>query len=423
MCGLFGATIRDMSVAPIRRAYEDSHPWITFGLRLPRDDVEFWALLGEARSKIEHLRGVFLKPESATRLHMLYLAKGAHATTAIEGNTLSEEEALLVVEGRKSELPPSREYLALEIENIVNAWNEIQQGLLRGASRDLTAERICDYNAKVLAGLELEPGVEPGRVRQHSVGVGRYRGAPAEDCTFLLQSLGEWLASGDFVPPAEHWAWPYAVIKAAIAHVYLAWIHAFGDGNGRTARLVELQILAAAGIPTPATHLLSNHYNRTRDEYYRHLAHASESGGDTFPFVKYAIGGFVEGLREQLTVILAQQFGDRWEQFVYESFGEARTIPDVRRRQLVLDLSRHHTPVARNQLTSVSPEVAVMYAGRTRKTVTRDINVLRKMDLIEFVRGAGWRAKKSRISVFLPSSADGGYAVNPPDGVILSPVL
>ena len=51
------------------------------------------------------------------------------------------------------------------------------------------------------------------------------------------------------------------IIKAIVAHLYIAWIHPFGDGNGRTARLLELQILLNSNIPTPAAHLLSNHYN------------------------------------------------------------------------------------------------------------------------------------------------------------------
>jgi Fic family protein len=42
---------------------------------------------------------------------------------------------------------------------------------------------------------------------------------------------------------------PYAILKAILAHLCLAWIHPFGDGNGRTARLVEFQILIFPGCP------------------------------------------------------------------------------------------------------------------------------------------------------------------------------
>ncbi len=62
------------------------------------------------------------------------------------------------------------------------------------------------------------------------------------------------------------------VAKAVLAHLYIAWIHPFADGNGRTARLVEFQILAQSGlIPLPAANLLRDHYNKTRDRYYAEL--------------------------------------------------------------------------------------------------------------------------------------------------------
>ena len=56
-------------------------------------------------------------------------------------------------------------------------------------------------------------------------------------------------------------------------------------------------ILVISGVPAPAAHLLSNHYNQTRSEYYRQLGRASQSGGDVLPFITYAVRGFVDGLR------------------------------------------------------------------------------------------------------------------------------
>jgi Fic family protein len=41
----------------------------------------------------------------------------------------------------------------------------------------------------------------------------------------------------------------YSILKAALAHPHLAWIHPFGDSNGRTARLVEFLILLSAVGP------------------------------------------------------------------------------------------------------------------------------------------------------------------------------
>ena len=132
-----------------------------------------------------------------------------------------------------------------------------------------------------------EEDVVPGAIRRHSVTVGRYLGAPAEDCRYLLERLCTWLEATDFAPqPGVELV--YAILKAIVAHVYLASIHPFGDGNGRTARVMEFQILMVAGVPTPAAHLRSNHYEETRAEYYRQLDAASRSGGDLIPFIESA---------------------------------------------------------------------------------------------------------------------------------------
>ena len=76
------------------RTYEQSHPWINFNIVLRKADPKLWLLLGEAASKCEHIVGVPLRPTTDQLLHRLYLAKGALGTTAIEGNTLSENEVL-----------------------------------------------------------------------------------------------------------------------------------------------------------------------------------------------------------------------------------------------------------------------------------------------------------------------------------------
>ena len=53
----------------------------------------FWMALGEARSKCDHLSNVPVPPSYARELHEITMSKGVHATTAIEGNTLTEERS------------------------------------------------------------------------------------------------------------------------------------------------------------------------------------------------------------------------------------------------------------------------------------------------------------------------------------------
>ena len=82
------------------RTYEKTHPWIKFSVNLSQVHPQLWINLGECKSKCEHITGVPLRPTTAKKLHQLYLAKGVLATTAIERNTLSEEEVLKHLEGK-----------------------------------------------------------------------------------------------------------------------------------------------------------------------------------------------------------------------------------------------------------------------------------------------------------------------------------
>ena len=300
------------------------------------------------------------------------------------------------------------------MDNIVAAFNSIRDDLLAGGTRDLSAEMICDFNRQVLEGLELEDGVVPGEFRTHSVVVSRYRGAPAEDLDFLIGRMCEWLNGPDFFRAADDpWHLPFAILKAIAAHLYLAWIHPFGDGNGRTARLIELQILLAAGVPTPATHLLSNHYNQTRAEYQRCLDEASRRQDGQMRLIMYAVQGFVDGLRDQLAMIRDQQFDDRWEQYIYEQFGESTSASHMRRRQLVLDITKAKRPIVRSEMRELSSSLAVSYAQKTSKTLTRDLNAIREMNLLRTVvfrddrqrRRIGYVARRELIEAFLPLSA------------------
>lgn len=380
------------------RTYEASHRWLRFSLDLRPAAPRLWMLLGEAASKCEHIAAVPLEPATAERLHRLYLAKGALATTAIEGNTLTEQEVLAHLEGRL-QLPKSKEYLAQEIDNIVRACNELPKAAAEGGVA-LTADRVCAFNRQVLEGLKVEDGVVPGEIRRHSVTVGRYLGAPAEDCRYLLERLCAWLEGADFKPqPGLELA--HAILKAIVAHVYLAWIHPFGDGNGRTARLMEFQILMVAGVPTPAAHLLSNHYNQTRAEYYRQLDAASRSGGDLVPFIEYAVQGFADALRSQIEVIREQQWEVAWRDFVYQGFGANPPAPQARQCQLVLALGGHGGFVPIDELATLSAQLAAIYARRSSRVLYRDVTELLRRGLVERTP-AGVRAKKELILAFLP---------------------
>lgn len=388
------------------RSYLESHPWITFEATDFNDlGPKTWMLLGEARSKCEHLAGVPLPPEVATNFYTVALVKGAQATTAIEGNTLTEEQVEGILKGT-FKAPPSRAYQEREVRNVLEALQEIADQVMQGSLPMITKDLICEFNLRLLDGTKHEHDAVPGMVRDHAVGVAGYRGAPAEDCDYLLTCLAEWLQSDTFKSEDPEVGFALAVACAVYAHLYMAWLHPFGDGNGRTARLLEFLILARSGLaPLPAAHLLSNHYNLTRDQYYRELARASRSS-TTVNFLTYAIQGFVDGLREQIDQVRALQLQVAWINYVHQVMNRYPSSPARdRQRTLVLAMPSDQA-IPRDELPVLTPKVARLYASTGPRTLSRDLNRLRDAGLVR-KRGYRWVANQAIIAAFLPPVAEG----------------
>jgi Fic family protein len=81
------------------------------------------------------------------------------------------------------------------------------------------------------------------------------------------------------------------LVKAAIAHYQFEAIHPFGDGNGRTGRiLIVLQLIQQKLLSLPILYV-SGYINRNRSEYYR-LLQAVRTDGGWHDFILYMLNGF-----------------------------------------------------------------------------------------------------------------------------------
>lgn len=375
------------------------HSWISFEVDLTRMQATYWMQLGEARSKCDHLSRVPLPTWHAEQLHLISLAKGAHATTAIEGNTLSEDTARAILEQRPVTGP---EYQVREVANVIKAYNWVLDELRNGQLPELTPKLIADFNRQVLDGLDnLEAGVVPGQIRTHPVVVGPYRAPDATECSDLLQRMCAWL-NGPAFDGDGPMSIPTAIIRASLAHLYLAWIHPFGDGNGRTARLCEYLVLVTSGVPTSAAHLISNHCNQTRDEYYRRLRYASESGGDVREFLAYCADGFVAGLGDQLEFIHDRQLQLAWSEHVSEQV--TGRDPEMRyRRSLIANaLLSQDKPVPKRAIPNLTPDLARAYAACGEKTLARDLNELLRLGLLIELADGSYTANREVLVNRLP---------------------
>lgn len=357
----------------------DSHKHISFRNEW-EIDYDCAYMLGECDAYVRALTDIPLKPEYRDKLLRVSLIKGAQATTAIEGNTLSQEEIEKLDEGWK--LPPSKEYLEIEVKNILAAFNELlKEIVLEGRVSIITPELIKNFHRMIGQNLGDHFDAIPGRFRDDNRVVGKYLAPDHKFVPELIDKLCEWLRREFHYSDGQNFL--TLVIQAIITHVYIEWIHPFGDGNGRTGRLLEFYILLRTGLPSIVSHVLSNFYNQTRPEYYRQLDIARKNK-NLSGFIKYAVRGFRDGLKENLSLIQESQFVIFWHNYIYEAFSDVKyTKRDAfkRKRELILDI-----PINKefdiDQLIEITPGVAKRYATVNRATILRDLKELQDLDLL-----------------------------------------
>lgn len=359
-------------------------------------------LLGQCDAMANAISLAPLLPRFRQVLHGLSMRKGAQATTAIEGNTLSDEEIELVELGES--LPPSQAYQEREVKNILSAFNTLLTETAKQNRSDLISPNLLlRFHHMIGSNLGEHFSAVPGTFAQSQRIVGPYRAPAPEHVPILVEKLCEWLQR-EFHYPQQQFS--EAVVQAIVTHLYIEWIHPFDDGNGRTGRLVEFYILMRAGLPSIASHLLANHYNDTRPEYYRQLQKAKQER-DATAFLMYAVVGLRDGLTKALRGVQDNALEQMWRVLVYDAFGK-RTIGRrdafTRQREVALSLPMDRA-IRFSEIPDLTPSLREKYEGATSRKILRDLNELEKLDLI--VREPGLiRANRALLDGTLPTRRD-----------------
>jgi len=356
-------------------------------------------MLGECHVFVHALTDIPLKPENRQELLSVSLRKGAQATTAIEGNTLSEKEIEKLQEGWS--LPPSKEYLQTEVNNILEAFNRLLREIV---TEDkvffITPELIKQFHLMIGKDLGEHFDAIPGRYREDRRHVGPYQAPDHKYIPELIEKLCDWLRKEFHYNDGQ--GFRTAVIQAIVTHVYIEWIHPFGDGNGRTGRLLEFYILLRAGLPSIVSHILSNFYNLTRPEYYRQLDKARIKR-DLTAFIEYALQGFRDGLKENLNFIQKSQLSIFWQHYIYETFADLKYTKKSafkRKRSLILQIPIDQI-FSVDELMMITPDIARKYAVVGRATVLRDLKELQRLNLLRKM-GRSYMANIGVLKTMMP---------------------
>lgn len=214
-------------------------------------------------------------------------AEAIAASTIMEGVAVTVDEARRILAGDK---PPG---VSAGDAGLVDGYRDAMRFVLARADADAfqwQSELLLSLHHRVLGGSYASGA---GRLREtqnwltnKASGQQVYLPPPADDVPSLVDELMTWLHNAETPGP----------VTSALAHVSVAGIHPFGDGNGRTARIVASLAMYRAGYRLPQFTSLEEWWGRHIDSYYRAfdcLGAQWDPDADVTPFVEAHVGAQV----------------------------------------------------------------------------------------------------------------------------------
>ncbi len=139
--------------------------------------------------------------------------------------------------------------------------------------------------------------LEPGKLRNHNVDIGRHSPPDHAALDGFMECFQSFYAAADILATDK-------LIAIAAAHHRLAWIHPFGDGNGRVARLQSQAAMIQAGLDHEGLWTLSRGLARAKPTYFHRLHGADRPRANDFDgrgnLSDQALSGFCAFFLEQV---------------------------------------------------------------------------------------------------------------------------
>jgi len=187
-------------------------------------------------------------------------AEAVAASTSMEGVPVTVDEVRRILVGDR---PAS---VSEGDAALVAGYRDAMAFVLRRAEAhgfEWQSELIIAIHDRAMGG---DYGAGAGDYRRGQVFVGSaerglvYVPPPPADVPSLVDDLAAWLRGADSLP---------APLRAALAHIRLAGVHPFADGNGRVARILASLVMVRGGFRRPEFTSLEEWWGAHLDGYYR----------------------------------------------------------------------------------------------------------------------------------------------------------
>jgi len=272
--------------------------------------------IAEAKGIIERAK---ILPQQEIRLRRQAIIRMTHHSTEIEGNQLNMGQVEALYVNKKIDAPDRDIY---EVKNYLAALRFIEKTVVENRAID---EKVILKIHKLVTNKTLSPQY-CGHYRSGPIYVVRrrlglpqeilYTGPEAKQVSRLMSEFIAWLEESEKkeINP---------VIAAAVAHMELAAIHPFNDGNGRTARALATLILYRRGYDFRRLFALEDYYNTDRQSYYKSINLGKTYGerrGEITSWLEYFTKGFrkeIDEVRNKITALSTRKVGDEIKSQIY----------------------------------------------------------------------------------------------------------
>ena len=239
-----------------------------------------------------------LNPQALSRIQKYFRIKGIYHSNAIEGNALTIGETRLVVEMGMTLAGKTLRDQA-EAKNLSHALDFMEE-LAVSKDRPITLSDLRQIHALILKDIQDEYA---GKYRAGEVKISgsEYKPPAAHLISQQMDELGTYVKAVTSPDSPDD---NLPILCAAAAHAWLAQIHPFIDGNGRTARILMDLILMRRGYPICII---------TRDDRQRYYDALEESqAGDLTPLIELVYENLEESLEEWEKAVQEQRQEQEW---------------------------------------------------------------------------------------------------------------
>ena len=331
----------------------------------PKFDSELTKLI----VRLDHLRSQRIG--GTTPAHIFFQLKDIFHLLESIGSTRIEGNHTTILEYIETKISPD-EHPSEDIREIQNneaVMNFVEENSSKNPINHAFIREVQKMIVKDLSSKK-EGDVAPGQYRRHNVAISHSQHTPP-DHTQVQGYMDELV---DFIN-AENDP-QYDLLKTAIVHHRFAWIHPFGNGNGRTVRALTYAMLIRQGFNLEKGRLINPTavFCADRNKYYTMLEKADTGADvDVLAWCEYVL----EGLDREIANV------NRLTDYAYLKDSILKVAVDISlERKLITDREQKVLMIAIGKQLFQASDISHLFPNVAHTEISRFIRGMKEKKLI-----------------------------------------